>query len=224
MSDLSQSASDFEQIYRERFADTLAYRREIWKELTARFFAARVPPESVVLDLGCGYCEFINQIVAHKKYGMDLNAEGAGHAAMDVTIIQQDCSDPWPLDDCSVDVVFTSNLLEHLPTKAHLEKTLRQVRRVLKQEGVIIAMGPNIKYVPGAYWDFFDHHLALTEASVSEVLKKCGFVMQEVRGRFLPYTMSQRKAYPVWILRAYLMVPLCWHLFGKQFLVVARKR
>jgi len=54
-------------------------------------------PESVVLDLGCGYCEFINNICAAKKFGMDLNPDAARHAATDVTILQQDCSQPWPV-------------------------------------------------------------------------------------------------------------------------------
>lgn len=44
---------------------------------------------------------------------------------------------------------------EHLPDKAHLLRTLGQIRRCLKPGGCLIAMGPNIKYLPGRYWDFF---------------------------------------------------------------------
>ena len=29
-----------------------------------------------ILDLGCGYCQFINHIVSAGKYGMDLNPPG----------------------------------------------------------------------------------------------------------------------------------------------------
>jgi predicted SAM-dependent methyltransferase len=74
----------------------------------------------------------------------------------------------------SLDVVFTSNFLEHLPDKVHVERTLAQAWRCLKDDGFIICLGPNIKYVPGAYWDFWDHFIPLTELSLSEVLKMKG--------------------------------------------------
>ena len=223
MSDLPQSAPDLEQIYKERFAGSLAYRQQVWRVLTSAMFSKWVSPASTVLDLGCGYCEFINHIHARKKYGMDLNPDAARNAAADVTIIEQDCSQAWPIARDSLDVVFTSNFFEHLPTKTHLERTLQQVWLSLKPGGALIAMGPNIKCVPGAYWDFYDHHIALTESSLAEVLRKCNFVMEKVTSRFLPYTMSGGKTYPVWMLRVYLNAPIVWRLFGKQFLIVARK-
>ncbi len=153
---------------------------------------------------------------------MDLNPDAAGHAAPEVTILQQDCSQPWPAEQDSLDAVFTSNFFEHLPTKSHLEQTLLQAFRVLKRGGALIAMGPNIKYAPGEYWDFYDHHIALTESSLAEVMKKCGFSIEKVTDRFLPYTMSNSKRYPLWTLRLYLLLPVIWPLFGKQFLVIAR--
>ena len=45
-------------------------------------------------------------------------------------------------------------------------------------------MGPNIRYVGGAYWDFFDHHLALTERSVVEAFRLSGFEPEKVVDRF----------------------------------------
>src|SRR5271163_3610238 len=128
MSDLPQSAPDLERIYRERFSGNLEYRQRVWKELTSGVFAEWVTPGSVVLDLGCGYCEFINNIQARKKYGMDLNPDASRNAAADVTVIQQDCSQAWQIEPDSLDVVFTSNFFEHLPTKTHLEQTLRHAR------------------------------------------------------------------------------------------------
>jgi SAM-dependent methyltransferase len=155
---------------------------------------------------------------------MDLNPDARRNAAKEVIMLEQDCSQPWPVPDDSLDVVFTSNFFEHLPTKTHLEDTLRQTWRCLKVGGCLIAMGPNIKYVPGEYWDFFDHYVPLTELSLSEVLKKCGFEMERVEPRFLPYTMSGGRAYPTWMLKVYLNLPAVWPFFGKQFLVVTRKK
>lgn len=217
------SADDVQTIYGQRFATNQPYRQKIWQVLTADFFQALIGPASAVLDLGCGYGEFINQIAAREKYGMDLNPDSARMLAAGIRFFQQDCSQPWPLPDNALDAVFTSNFFEHLPDKATLGRTLEQARRCLKPGGRLIALGPNIKYLPGAYWDFWDHYLPLTELSLSEGLRNRGFRIERCCDRFLPYTMAHGPEYPLLLLKLYLKLPLAWRLFGKQFLVVGAK-
>jgi hypothetical protein len=84
-------------------------------------------------------------------------------------------------------------------------------------------MGPNIRFVGGAYWDFWDHHLALTDISLVELLEIQKFQMERVIDRFLPYTMVNHRSAPEFLVRAYLKVPPLWKFLGKQFLVIARK-
>jgi hypothetical protein len=48
-----------------------------------------------VLDLGCGYGEFINTIKAKARYGMDLNPASREHLLPEVQLLAQDCSAPW---------------------------------------------------------------------------------------------------------------------------------
>jgi SAM-dependent methyltransferase len=217
------SPQDLQQIYANRFRSTQTYRDQVWQILTLDFFSKWIKPADTVLDLGAGYCQFINHIRAKTKYAMDLNPDTAQQASGEVTVIQQDCAELWPLPASSLDVVFTSNFFEHLSTKNDLERTLRQTFRCLRPSGTLIAMGPNIRYVPGVYWDFFDHNLALTERSLAEVLQKVGFQMVQVWPRFLPFTMVGSREYPLIFLRIYLKLRLAWKLLGKQFLVVARK-
>lgn len=211
---------DLSQIYSRRFAGRAAHRLRVWGQLCP-FFARWIKPDAAVLDLGSGYCEFINTVDARTRYAMDLNPEVRRRAANGVTVLEQDCSESWNVSN--LDAVFTSNFLEHLPDKAAVERTLQHAHAALQPGGVLIAMGPNVKYVPGAYWDFFDHYVALTELSLVEVLQKCGFEIEVCIPRFLPYSMSQGRTYPLWMLRAYLTLPFAWPWFGKQFLVVARK-
>ena len=146
-----------------------------WRRTSASGF----PAPGAVLDLGAGYCEFINNATAEVKYAMDLNPDVHQRAAQGVTVLQQDCSDPWPLPEGKLDAVFTSNFLEHLPDKAAVSTALSNAYRCLKPGGRFIAMGPNIKYVPGAYWDFFDHYVELTELSLAEALSNCDFEIEE---------------------------------------------
>jgi SAM-dependent methyltransferase len=127
------------------------------------------------------------------------------------------------LADEVLDLVFTSNFFEHLPDKASLARTLAEIRRCLKPGGRLVALGPNIKFLHGQYWDFWDHYLPLTELSLAEGLAVAGFGIERVVGRFLPYKMSSGPPYPLLLLRLYLRLPLLWRLFGRQFLVVALK-
>lgn len=216
-------SQELQQEYSMRFASMEQYRIAIWKVLTRDFFARWVPRDSTVLDLGCGWGEFINQIDARHKYGMDLNPDSAKKLAPNVVLLAQDCSQPWALPDEALDVVFTSNFFEHLPSKEALRRTMDQALRCLKPGGRLICLGPNIKFLPGRYWDFWDHYLALTEASLGEGLSLAGFTVERTEAKFLPYSMSQGFAPPAAFLRIYVKASFLWRFFGKQFLIVARK-
>ena len=215
--------ADLQRIYDARFSASVEYRQQVWKVLVGDWFQRFVGEKETVLDLGCGYGEFSNAIRAGKKYAMDLNPDAPRHLGGDVEFLHQDCSARWPLADGSLDVVFTSNFFEHLPDKATLGRTLDEIRRCLTPNGRLVAMGPNIKYLPGTYWDFWDHYVILTELSLREALETRGFGMDLCLAKFLPYTMAGGPRYPLFFLRAYLKLPLAWKFFGKQFLVVARR-
>jgi hypothetical protein len=77
-----------------------------------------------------------------------------------------------------------------------------------------------VRAIPGAYWDFWDHYLPLTERSLAEGLELAGFTIAEARARFLPYTMARDRNPPLWTVSLYLRLPPLWRLFGRQFLVV----
>lgn len=218
-----EDSQPLQRIYRRRFGQTADYRNRVWQVLTAEFFCRWINPEAVVLDLGCGYGEFTNNSRAGKKFAMDLNPDAKQHLNAGVELFLQDCSQAWPLADGSLDVVFTSNFFEHLPDKSSLTRTLQQAFRCLRKGGRLIAMGPNIKYLPGTYWDFFDHHTILTEASLGEALEVEGFGLEQVVPRFLPYTLVNAPEYPLFLLRLYLRLPWLWWIKGRQFLVIARK-
>jgi SAM-dependent methyltransferase len=214
---------DLQEIYSRRFRGTLGYRNLVWQTLTADFFSHWIRPADRVLDLGCGYCQFINHIACAEKYGMDLNPSAADHAAKNVILLPQDCSTRWPFEDNFLDAVFTSNFFEHLQTKSALESTLQEAMRCLKPGGKLIALGPNIRFLASHYWDFFDHYLALSDRSLVEVLEKTGFAVLECVPRFLPYSMVGSRQYPLIFLRLYLRLRPAWLIFGKQFLVIAAK-
>src|ERR1051326_2858726 len=191
------AATDLQRIYEARFRANLDYRRAVWRVLIDKFFMQFVRPTDTVLDLGCGYGEFINQVRCASRYAMDLNPDMPRRIENGVIPLLQDCSSPWQLPDHSLDVVFTSNFFEHLPDKQALGRPLDQARRCLRVGGSLIAMGPNLRCLTGAYWDFWDHYLPLTERSLCEALETRGFRIKQCFPRFLPYTMANGPRYPL---------------------------
>ena len=220
---MNDKGKSLESEYQIRFSPIEKYRNEVWKILCADYFSRFIPADAAILDLGCGWGEFSNNVQAGIRYAMDMNPAAAEKLGTGINFLRQDCSLPWPLEPESLDVVFSSNFLEHLPDKDSVEKTIGHVHQALKPGGKVIFMGPNIKYVPGAYWDFWDHYVPFTEASMAELLQLNHFDITTKIGRFLPYTMSDGKPPPLIALKAYLRLPVFWPLFGKQFLVVAEK-
>lgn len=215
---------DLTSLYRHRFEEAeLPAKNRIWQVLCEDFFSRYVGAGDVVVDIGAGYCEFINNIRCGRKIAVDLNPEVARRAGADVEVINESCMAIASLPEGSVDVVFMSNFLEHLPDKAAVLATLRECHRLLRPGGRAIILQPNIRFLPGEYWDFFDHHTPLTDRSLVEGVQLAGLEPTTVIPRFLPYTTKSRLPQAPWLIRLYLRVPLAWWLLGKQALVVAER-
>lgn len=208
---------DLQRIYRQRFSDMQEYRSQIWNIINREFFIKWISRESKLIDVGCGYGEFINNIDAAQKIAIDLNPDAINYLDKDIRFVHQDCSESWPSITSNADCIFSSNFFEHLPSKKLLGKTLDNAFVALKNGGVFIAMGPNVRCIPGQYWDFWDHYLPLTEKSLSEALSNRGFNIVYSIGRFLPYTMSGKTNIPLLFVKLYLRMPFLWPFLGANF-------
>src|SRR5262245_44991871 len=216
---------EVEKLYRHRFEESeLPRKLAIWKVLCDDFFGRFVRPQDVVIDVGAGYCEFINNIRAARKIAVDLNPRVREFAAADVEVRNESCTNLVSLPDSSADVVFMSNFLEHLPSKQLVFDTLGEARRILRTGGRLMILQPNVRLLPGEYWDFFDHHTPLTEKSLVEAVLNLDMQPEVVIARFLPYTTKSLLPQAPWLVRMYLRFPPAWRLLGKQSFVVARKR
>lgn len=209
--------------YRRRFEAEHATRETVWRVLVDAWFSRYTDGAQHVLDLGCGWGAFINQVRAPHRYGIDLNPDAPRHLDEDVVLYGQSASEPWPLPDDSLDLVFTSNFLEHLPGRDAIMAALGEAFRCLRPGARIVCLGPDIRFAKGDYWNFFDHIVPLTARSLAEALELAGFESDEVIDRFLPFTMVGRRPPRPLAIRAYLRLRPAWRLLGRQFLVVATK-
>ena len=218
-----RSEKHLTQIYDKRFSGHEYYRNQVWKILVKQFFSKWIRSTDHILDLGCGYGEFINNTKCEVRHAMDLNPKAKSLLDKQIIFHQQDCSASWKIDSNSLDLVFTSNFFEHLPNKESLNLTIGEIKKALKPGGRLIAMGPNIGVLKGRYWDFWDHHVALSDQSLCELLEIHDFTIEQSEPKFLPYNMVRVKERPLFMIFVYLRFPILWRIFGKQFLIVAKK-
>lgn len=198
-----------------------AKRERVWAALWRYFFSKRIGAGDCVLDLGCGYGEFINQVVARRRIGVDLWDGMPDHVAPGVETIVGPVTDLSKIEDGAVDYAFSSNLFEHL-TKAELAEVLRQLKSKLAPGGTLTTVQPNYRFCAREYFDDYTHVTVWSHVSLADFLEANGYEVVEVRPRFLPLTVKSRL--PVWgpLIAAYLASPV--KPLGKQMLLVARSR
>jgi len=221
---VAEGLADVKAIYSKRFNDAGLERRDrVWRVLCQNFFNRYFKAEGSVLDLACGYGEFINNVDVLNKHAVDMNPDAARHLLPNVDFKVTPAGDLGHLQTGSIDRVFTSNFLEHLPNKAACDDVLKEVLRVLRPGGRFVILGPNIRYAFKQYWDFYDHYLPLSHRSLAEGLAMNGFDVTEVIDRFLPFTMAGKQPTSEALIKLYLRARPVWKIVGKQFLVTAQK-
>lgn len=218
-------SKELSELYRIRFAqDQLPRKNAIWQVICRNFLQRFIKTTDTVVDIACGYGEFLNNISANKKIAVDLNPDSINFLNSGIEFHQCKATDfSSVIAEERADVVFTSNFLEHLPDKGALDAFLEQVMIALKPGGKYLILGPNLRYLPGQYWDFYDHHLGLTHLSLSEALRLKGFNIQICIDRFLPFTTQGALPSHPFLVWAYLKLPFFWRFLGKQFFIVAQK-
>ena len=108
-------------------------RDRVWRQV-ASYLERRWAEDAAVLDIGAGYCSFINNVRGGRRLAVDLHSDLERFAASGVETMRLSATDMGPLEDSSFDVVFASNLLEHL-TRDEIGAALAEFQRVLRPGG-----------------------------------------------------------------------------------------
>lgn len=196
-------------------------RDTVWRALWLYYFRKDVPADGCVLDLGCGYGEFINNVTARRRIGLDLWEGIRTHLAPGVEPMIASVTDLSGLDDCSVDFAFASNLFEHISQDA-LVAVLAQLRAKLTDGGTLTMLQPNYRYAYREYFDDYTHVAIYSHISLADLLVANGWDVIDVKPRFLPLTIKSRMPVFPWLIRLYLALP--FKPMGKQMLLRARPR
>jgi SAM-dependent methyltransferase len=132
--------------------------------------AIRKYAKGKVLDIGCG----------NKPYEKEFDANVSAYIGCD--IIQSDlnkvdilcAANEIPLENLSVDTVFSTQTIEHVEDHQGL---VNEAFRVLKPGGFFIVSGPMYWHLHEQPYDFF----RFTEYGFKYVLEKAGFEITEIK-------------------------------------------
>lgn len=193
-------------------------RKKVWKAI-CDYLNQYIPSGSTVLDLGSGYCNFINNIKAKNKFAVDADQTSSEYCNNDVTFI---CAKATEIEFAqnTFDVIFASNFFEHLNDE-ELSTVFVKIYAVLRSGGKLIILQPNYYYAYREYWDDYTHKKAFSHTSICDFLHSQKFKTIKVCKRFLPYSFRSHLPKSYWITKFYLYFP--WHPGAKQMLVIAEK-
>jgi len=214
---------DLDAIYANRFDDAESARKDRLWAVLGPFFQRWVDPEAPVLDLACDRGYFIRHVRAAERWASDVRDVG-GHLPADVRFVRANGLQLAGIVPGSYfGTIFTSNYLEHLGSPDDVIAQLRIANDLLRPGGRLVVLQPNIRLVGGAYWDFIDHRVPLTEKSLVEAGEMAGLRTLTVVTRFLPFTTKSRLPRHPALVRAYLRFRPAWWLLGKQTLYVGER-
>jgi ubiquinone/menaquinone biosynthesis C-methylase UbiE len=177
------------------------YYEELWQRLPAQldppdfdlrraFLVSEIRPRDRMLDLGCGAGDFTAVAAAHgaTPVGVDI-AEAAverarvSHPELDFRLTSIDA--PLPFEDSSFDLLWASEVIEHVADTA---PWLSEVRRVLTTGGRLLLTTPShgrLRVAFGGIERFSeplgDHLHLYTRRSLVATLEELGFRQIEVR-------------------------------------------
>lgn len=186
------------------------------------FLQHYIRPDSSVVDIGGGYCEFLNSVLAKEKHLIDLNPEAKLFAKGNIQIHHLDITQASAQEfGVKADYCFVSNFFEHLPDFHALLRVLNFIKSILKPNGQLIIIQPNYRYAYKEYFDFIDHMLPISDRSLKEAVQAVGYKVDVLIPRFLPFSTKSRVT-SLLALKVYLKMPFVWRFFGKQLFMVAR--
>jgi SAM-dependent methyltransferase len=146
-----------------------------WYIGASSLLAAQVPDltRRTVLEVGCGTGAFISLVEAGKRIGVDPSFEACSLTRSAGVATAEAVAESLPFGDGTVDVVVLCEVIEHVMSPPAV---LREIRRVLRDDGLLILSFPNYLNAP---WLLF--------RLLAELFRKPNWIELQPRDRILTH-------------------------------------
>jgi SAM-dependent methyltransferase len=194
-------------------------RRDVlWRSLWRFYFCKIILPTDCVLDLGCGYGDFINNVVSRRRIAVDSWEQFPEYVDPLVERVVGSVTELDFIETESINFAFASNIFEHL-SQADFARVLNILQTKLTKGGTLNILQPNYRYAYREYFDDYTHVSVFSHISMADFLEANGFDVLDIRPRFLPLTVKSRLPISPFLIKAYLASPI--KPFAKQMLIRA---
>jgi SAM-dependent methyltransferase len=194
-------------------------RETLWRALVKYHFQPQIRASDTVLELGCGYGHFINNVFADRRIALDQWPEFPAYIRSGIETHVGSVSDLSFLAENSLDFVFASNLFEHI-SQSDFAVVLNQLVSKMRTGSSLNLLQPNYRFAFREYFDDYTHRTIYSHLSLQDFLKANGFEVFDCRPRFMPLTIKSRFKVSPALIRLYLLSPV--KPMGKQMLMRAR--
>lgn len=187
----SQPIKDYYESYWAEGHDQYSGEKQGYAENFKRWMRARLkdlPRDSTVLEVGCGDASFTRYLTEFSTdvTALDISASQIAENARrfpDIAFVQHDLAEPLPFTDESFDVIWCSEVLEHLFNPGF---ALREMARVMTPGGQLLVTVPYhgcFKDVLIALFKWDEHftpgnpHIRFfTRRTIEQLAREAGFV------------------------------------------------
>lgn len=123
-----------------------------------------------VLELGCGRCEFLNELKENglEPYGLDREKSSIEN---EYKLNVKDCdlsTEVFPYDNETFDIVYHKSLIEHIYDPSNL---MKETMRVLKPGGKLIILTPNWSTQWKIFYEDYTHSRPYATKALRDLLK-----------------------------------------------------
>lgn len=167
-------------------------REMVWSIFT-KHLQSKFSINGSVLDVGCGYGNFINNVHVDSRHAIDINPEMKMFMHPSVNFTSGKTSDLRNhFNKGQFDFIFSSNLIEHLQ-RNEIDNFFIDVKYLLKESGSFIILMPNYRLASDVYFDDFTHITPISDRSLCDWLQAHGFKIKFLHPGYMPYSVKDSK-------------------------------
>jgi ubiquinone/menaquinone biosynthesis C-methylase UbiE len=182
-------------------------RKTLWSVLASHISKKYIQPDYAVVELGAGWCDFINNIDSHRRLAVDVWEGLKDQAGPGVECLVHDATVLPTIENGTIDVIFASNFVEHL-TQEEFRKGLEEWHRVLKPGGRLILVQPNFRYAFKRYFDDYTHISIWTHTSLVDFVCSKNWTLEKTIPKFMPLSIKTKLPVSKFLIKSYLLSPV----------------